>query len=58
MKNKLFAKLTICKECNKIHGQQNEKRINNMSIVVCLGSRISTAQCQADLKYLGRNLSY
>ena len=41
--------LVIGKECNKIHGQQNMKYTNNVSIVECQWCRISTAECQADL---------
>ena len=48
--------LVIGKECNKIHGQQNMKYTNNMSIVECQVSRICTAECQAELQYRGRKI--
>jgi hypothetical protein len=56
MKKEIFAKLVICKDFNKIHGQQNMKYKISMSIVECQSSRISNAECQAELQYLGRKI--
>ena len=55
-RKELFVKLVICKVFNKIHGQQNMKYTNNVSILECQGFEICTAQCQAELQYLGRKI--
>jgi len=58
MRKKLRVKMVTYNNFNKMHGEQNLKYSNNVSIVECQLSRIANVECQAELQYLGRNLSY